>query len=243
MGLTKLGPNGMILTASNTYSGPTTISGGTLQLGDGAGGHVGSVGGIYDYANLVFNLAGTQTYGGSISGSGNLTVIGGGTLTLNAANPFTGSTSVNGGTLVLANSNALQGSTLATNSVIFSSGVTSNAFTFGGLSGSGNTTLRNNASAPIALTVGGNGANTAYSGILSGSGGSLTKAGASKLILTGSNTYTGPTTISGGTLQLGDGSAGHDGSLASTAVVTNAAQPTTSSVRRPTPASLAAPAT
>ena len=35
MGLTVVGSNALILTGSNTYTGGTTISGGTLQLGDG----------------------------------------------------------------------------------------------------------------------------------------------------------------------------------------------------------------
>ena len=60
-----------------------------------------------------------------------------------------------------------------------------------------------------------------YSHTISGSGG-LTVAG-NLLMLTGSNTYTGPTTISGGTLQLGNGTAGFDGSLASGSISNNGA--------------------
>ena len=57
--------------------------------------------------------------------------------------------------------------------------------------------------------------------MLSGSG-SLTKVGTDALTLTGLNTYTGNTALSGGTLQLGDGNFGHDGSLASTNIgITN----------------------
>ena len=71
--LTKLGTNVLVLTGGNSYSGPTTIGGGTLQLGDGANGHDGS---LYAYdaitnnAALVYNLYGQQTYYGVISGSG-----------------------------------------------------------------------------------------------------------------------------------------------------------------------------
>ncbi|MDD5260987.1 MAG: autotransporter-associated beta strand repeat-containing protein, partial [Methylacidiphilales bacterium] len=113
------------------------------------------------------------------------------------------------GLLNLSNALALQNSTLAANSaftnsgIIFSSTVSGNAFTLGGLTGSGNLALQNNASTPAAITlsVGNNGSSTTYSGVLSGPG-SLVKVGAGTLILTGFNTYAGSTTISGGTLRL-----------------------------------------
>ena len=54
----------------------------------------------------------------------------------------------------------------------------------------------------LTLTVGGNGSNTTYAGVLSG-GGDLHKIGGGKLVLAGQNTYAGGTTITGGTLQLG----------------------------------------
>ena len=52
-------------------------------------------------------------------------------------------------------------------------------------------------------------------------GGSLTQLGAGMLTLTASNTYLGLTTISAGTLQLGTGAAGQDGSINGTSGVTN----------------------
>src|SRR6185295_18493458 len=56
------------------------------------------------------------------------------------------------------------------------------------------------------LTVGGNGNSTEVSGVISGVGGSLLKTGIGTMILSGINTYTGGTTISAGTLQLGSNS-------------------------------------
>jgi autotransporter-associated beta strand protein len=61
------------------------------------------------------------------------------------------------------------------------------------------------------LTVGGNGNSTEVSGVISGVGGSLVKVGQGTQTLSGINTYTGGTTISAGTLQLG--------TLASTAAI------------------------
>jgi autotransporter-associated beta strand protein len=49
------------------------------------------------------------------------------------------------------------------------------------------------------LTVGGNGLSTTFNGVLSGNG-SLIKSGNETLTLTGANTYTGWTTVTGGTL-------------------------------------------
>ena len=71
--------------------------------------------------------------------------------------------------------------------------------TFGGLTGPGNLTLLNAGSAALALSVGDNNTDTTYSGILAGPG-SLTKLGAGTLTLTGSNTYSGGTTVRGGAL-------------------------------------------
>ena len=152
MGLTKFGPNALILTASNGYSGGTVISGGTLQLGDGTSGHDGSVsatGGIANNAVLVYNLYGSQTYAGAISGAGNLVKAGSSSiLTLSGSNTFSGTTTISGGTLNLSNSAALQGSTLVappSGSLVFDHGVSSHAFSLGGLSGTGNLSLQDNA--------------------------------------------------------------------------------------------------
>lgn len=164
-----------------------------------------------DMSLLLLSVGGNDastTYAGVLSGSGSLTKVGTGVLTLTGANTFTGGTTVGGGVLNLANVNALARSTLslrgaAGGTLTFDASVSGNAFTLGGLSGDGNLALVNNAASPatVALSVGGNNASTAYKGVISG-GGSLTKVGTGTLTLSGASTYTGDTNVNAGTLAV-----------------------------------------
>ena len=135
----------------------------------------------------------------TLSGSGGLNMVGSGTLTLAAADTYTGTTLVSGGTLGLSNALALQNSTLDTNGSGMLSFGSLPAATLGGLTGPGTLNLANSASIAVALSVGNNKASTTYSGMLDGPG-SLTKIGTGVLALTGSSTYTGPTSINQGAL-------------------------------------------
>ena len=83
--LTQLGAGTIDLTGANTYTGGTTISAGTLQIG--AGGTTGSiVGNVVDNAKLAFDRSNSVTFAGIVSGSGSLTQLGAGTIDLTAAN-------------------------------------------------------------------------------------------------------------------------------------------------------------
>ena len=96
----------LILAGNNTYMGGTTISGGTLQLGNGGtGGSV--VGDIVDNASLVFNRSDAVTYGGIVSGSGSLAQSGTGLLTLLGTNTYTGGTFLNAGIIAVGSDQAL----------------------------------------------------------------------------------------------------------------------------------------
>jgi autotransporter-associated beta strand protein len=80
-----------------------------------------------------------------------------------------------------------------------------------------------NVMVPAVFTVGGS-SSTAFSGQITDVGPtgslSLTVAGPGGLTLTGVSTYSGSTVITGGTLQLGDGTPINDGSIAGTSGVT-----------------------
>ena len=169
-------------------------------------------------AMTVGGNSSSTTYSGVLSGGGSLTKNGAGMLTLSGANTFAGLTQITAGTLQWPTENALQNSTLDYNSYggSLSFGSLANA-TFGGLQGNQALALTRTGG-NVALTVGGNNSSTAYSGVLSG-GGTLTKTGTGTLVLSGANTYSGGTTISQGTLQLGNG--GTQGTIASTTVTDN----------------------
>jgi len=97
-GVTKEGSGTLILSGANTYSGGTTISAGTLQIGDG--GTTGLIGGnVTNNANLSFNRSNNLAFDGDISGSGSLTKLGAGVLTLTGANTYSGGTTISAGTL------------------------------------------------------------------------------------------------------------------------------------------------
>jgi autotransporter-associated beta strand protein len=151
----------------------------------------------------------------SVQTSGGLTRTDAGTLRLSGNNTHTGNTTLGGGAggaLILANQFAAGNSTLNitnastnANQIQFEGGT---AFTLGGLASAvagtaKNIALINDSSAAVALSVGNNNADTAYNGILSGSG-SLIKIGNGNLTLSGVNTYTGNTTVTSGTLILAD---------------------------------------
>lgn len=136
------------------------------------------------------------SFGGT---GGSLIKIGTGTLTLSGANTYSGGTTMQVGTLLLAGAGTLG----ATSGPLAVSGGTLD------LGGTSQTT------GPLTLTGGtiSNGTLTssafgAQAGVISAvlaGGGALTKTGSGTVILSGINTYTGATTINGGTLEV-DGS-------------------------------------
>ena len=190
------------LTGANTYTGGTTISAGTLELGNG--GASGSItGDVLDNGTFAINRSDSFTFGNVISGTGALQQNGTGTLILTGANTYTGGTTINAGTLALG----------GVGRIASSSGVTLTPGAFFDISGltAGRTTIKSLAGAGGTVTLGSkvltlaNGSGT-FGGTIAGNGGLTLTAGTETLI--GTNTYTGGTTISAGsTLQLGNGGA------------------------------------
>ncbi|MEY3896141.1 MAG: hypothetical protein RLZZ214_1661 [Verrucomicrobiota bacterium] len=116
-GLTKTGAGTMTLTGANAYTGGTVISEGTLQIG--AGGTAGSLSGssaITNNANFVLNRSDSFAVSNAMSGSGNLTKLGAGTVTLSGALTHGGSTAISNGALAFTTSQSSIGSLAVTNS-------------------------------------------------------------------------------------------------------------------------------
>ena len=104
----------LLLLGSNTYSGGTTINGGTLQLGDGANNNGYVQNNITDNAVLAFANPTAQTFSGIVGGNGSLTKFGSGTLTLTASNAYSGGTTISAGTLQLGDGPAITARSRAT---------------------------------------------------------------------------------------------------------------------------------
>ncbi len=235
--LTKSGAGILILSGSNTYTGGTTINGGTIStsnasaLGNGAGALTINPTGTFQVTS-TFSSSRTVTLGGTggassggtfdvtdannltrtaiISGSGSLTKTGTGILTLTAANTYTGETFLNGGTLSIGHAQALGALPPSLGSTLYRAHL------------AGGTTLQTTVSTTGANRqlelVSGTATFDVTSGVLHqqnglvyGAGG-LTKTGAGIAILTNANTYSGPTTINGGILQVNNASGSGTGS-------------------------------
>lgn len=173
-------------------------------------------------STLTINETGAANYTGILTG--NLAVVknGAGTTTLSQTNTFTGGITVNAGVLQVANSGALANGDLTVNGGALTGGkldLNNTSTTVNALSGaagavSGIIANESATSAVRVLTVGVDHASSTYAGqIVNNTGGtalgtvSLAKIGTGTLTLTGSNSYTGDTTISNGTL-VADYSAG-----------------------------------
>ena len=205
--ITKTGAGTLILSGTNTYSGGTTISAGTLSIGSdtniGSGTNtIGNKGTLLLSGNGTYTndwtLSGAgsaiatdnnNTLSGVLSGNGGLTKKGGGILTLTGNNAYTGSTTISEGTL---KGNIASGTDLSIAASAIYDG-DNKARSVGGLNGGGKILNTDG------LTV----QSGDFAGIIDNSNTSLTKTGAGTLTLSGTNTYTGMTTVRSGTLALG----------------------------------------
>jgi len=212
-GLTKTGAGTLVLSGANSFTGATTIAGGTLSTtaanalsataaltvaagatwSTGSGNQtIGSLAGAgaVQTGAMILTAGDDNTstaFTGSISGSGALKKTGTGTLALSGNNTYSGGTTLDGGGLRIDNSNALGtgGLTIQRGNLDYASAVSvANAIAL---------------SASTTLNV--DSGSATQSGAIGGTGFGITKTGAGTLVLSGANTYTGSTVISGGTLQ------------------------------------------
>lgn len=176
-----------------------------------------------------------ESSGGFWIQSGSLTKSGSGSLTLNTANKYTGGTTLNAGTLNLGNATALG----ASGALVINGGTIDNTsgaaittpnyvrtfnadFTFTGSNnlnlGSGSTSLGSAAGTVRTITT--SAGTLTLGGVISdgSTGNGITKSGNGNLILSGVNLFSGPTTITAGTLRLGaSGTSLANGALGSNA--------------------------
>ncbi|OVE14923.1 AIDA autotransporter [Salmonella enterica subsp. enterica] len=236
--IVKSGSDELIVTGDNTYSGGTTISGGTLTAD-----HADSLG-TGAVANSGVLQVGEGELENTLSGSGSLVKTGTGELTLSGDNTYSGGTTITGGTLTADHADSLGSGDIDNSGVLkVGEGELENTLSGSGSlvkTGTGELTLSGDNSYSGGTTIIGGtltadhadslgtGA-VANSGVLqvgegelentlSGSG-SLVKTGTGELTLSGDNSYSGDTTIADGTLiaanvnALGSGNIDNSGTL------------------------------
>ena len=160
---------------------------------------------------------GSGDYRGTLSGAGSLIKVGTGTQTLSGLNTYTGGTTVTAGTLACGlagldwflggapgavNVTVQSGATLSLNRNAMAGTLTLNGGTLTTSNGfasswDGSVVLGTGSTSTIGGTVGG----IDILAAISGSGG-LTRTGTQSTVLSGYNTYTGTTTLSGGTVSV-----------------------------------------
>ncbi len=217
--LVKTGTGELTLSGDNSYSGTTTITGGTLTAD-----HADSLG-TGTIANSGVLQVGEGELENTLSGTGSLVKNGTGELTLSGDNTYSGGTTITGGTLTADHADSLGSGDIDNNGVLqVGEGELKNTLSGTGslvkigtgeltLSGdntySGGTTIddgvliADNADSLGTGAVANNGVLQVGEGelknTLSGTG-SLVKIGTGELTLSGDNTYSGGTTIDDGVL-------------------------------------------
>lgn len=244
-GLTKAGAGLLVLTGANTFTGGINLGAGTLNFNNGSLG-----GNVVDFtANAVLGWNGTNTqdvsaqikiedgvmatfatgannvtFASSLqAGTGGITKTGAGTLTISAANIYTGPTKVSVGRIVLSGGNDRLA---AAGTISLGQGTNGGVLQLGDANGAANQTTTSLTIAGTATTnavVGGylsvstltvnNAAAVTFAGLLGGPGTNennlaLTKGGAGTLTLNNAgNSFGGDVFVAGGTLAVTKSSA------------------------------------
>jgi autotransporter-associated beta strand protein len=225
------------LNNSSDTIGTLTLNNGSVSTGTGTltlGGNVTDTAVSSISGNLALgsatrsftiNASSTLNISAVVSGGVGLTKAGTGTLVLTAANTYSGTTTLSAGTLTAGNNSALGTGTLNVTGGTFSGSggalTLANAVTLGGnLTVAGTVAVTFNGAVTLTgnrtVTTTNTGLTTFAGNIgQSTSGLALTKAGSGTLVLSGTNTYTGATTVSAGTLLVNGTQTGSSVSVAS----------------------------
>ncbi|MBY0501871.1 MAG: autotransporter-associated beta strand repeat-containing protein, partial [Alphaproteobacteria bacterium] len=197
--LIKTGSGNLTLTNPTSYTGTTTIAEGTLTLNPVSSGLTSNIitNGILNFMPTVQGLV---VYNGDISGTGSVGVestVGPFTLNLAGRNSYTGSTTIGTNT-------TLQAKLPKSTSLILNAGgatfdLNNSNQTVAVLNGNTGTFVNLGANT---FTVDGNTSPSTFSGVIqdNGMGGHLVKRGSQNLTLGTPPTYSGSTTIDGGSL-------------------------------------------
>jgi autotransporter-associated beta strand protein len=210
------GTNSILLTGSNSFTGNMTVTANTLSIAGtgslGGGSYAGAI--AVNNANAMFSYSSStnQTLSGPISGAGGLRMAGtGSVLTLTGSNTYAGATAVASGVLVVANTAALPAYPFSNVSVAGGAvlGVQANTNGTSGWNTAQIDTLRG--AVTFTAATSGLGIDTTQgsfsyaSTITNPQSMALYVMGTNTLTLATTNSYTGGTTVSAGTLQIGDG--------------------------------------
>ena len=190
--------------ASATGSGPVTVgANATLQIGDGTTAGAGTVTGpVHNSGSLVINRPDSFSFVTPVDGTGTLTVQAGGTAMVSGTLTYSGNTNITSGTLLASTPNAFSpaSTVVLSNTANSTLDLGGQAQSVGAVSGGGGTGGTVNASAAITFT--GTGTNT-FNGFFNG-GESAINMSSTGLVqnLNGTINFTGPITVSNGTLGL-----------------------------------------
>jgi autotransporter-associated beta strand protein len=140
-----------------------------------------------------------------ISGTGNLTKAGSGILSLSGTNNYVGTTTVSGGILRAGTANTFNASSAYIIGATGTLRLNGLANTIASLSGATGGIVENGAASGNVTLIAGDGSSTSFAGTIQNGGAAtlgFTKLGSGKLTLSGTNTYTGTTTVTNGILEI-----------------------------------------
>jgi autotransporter-associated beta strand protein len=200
-----LGINNPVTLGTATSAGLRVNNEANLAIGSLAGG--GASGGNVEFGNsnsrLTTGGANTSTtFAGSASGAGGFTKVGTGTFTLSGSTSNTGTNAVNEGTLRLAAAGAISTAHMNVgNSGVLDLAVNTTTTGTVTMSGSAATILGTGTLTAPAYAFTNSSGRSLASVVLTGTGG-VTKSGAGIAVLSGANSYSGTTSITGGVLSI-----------------------------------------